>query len=146
MKRWCDVPFADLLVESRDGEWGKGEPEVGHTEAVVIRGTDFAGVNDPEQSLPHRWIKNHLVERKKLRPGDIVFEMAGGTSTQSTGRSALLKPGLSSTTHLFLRYVPASVATYVSTFRGSAQSSFTIFFKACIAPATWVYFTFNIPE
>ena len=94
MKSWNDVPFADLLVESRDGEWGKGEQEVGHTEAVVIRGTDFSGVNDPEQRLPHRWIKNHLVERKKLRSGDIVFEMAGGTSTQSTGRSALLKAAL----------------------------------------------------
>ena len=93
MSSWNDVPFSDLLVESRDGEWGKGEAEVGYTEAVVIRGTDFSGVNDPSQRLPHRWIKDHLVERKKLRPGDIVFEMAGGTSTQSTGRSALLKPG-----------------------------------------------------
>ncbi|WP_189608405.1 restriction endonuclease subunit S [Saccharospirillum salsuginis] len=91
MRNWNDVPFVDLLVESRDGEWGKGEPEVGHTEAVLIRGTDFAGINEPDQNLPRRWIKNHLVERKKLQPGDIVFEMAGGTSTQSTGRSALLK-------------------------------------------------------
>jgi type I restriction enzyme S subunit len=88
---WADVPFAELLVESRDGEWGKGEPEVGHTEAVVIRGTDFASVNDPDHQLPHRWIKDHLVRRKKLIPGDIVFEMAGGTSTQSTGRSAFLR-------------------------------------------------------
>lgn len=94
MSGWNDVPFADLLIESRDGEWGKGEPEVGHAEAVVIRGTDFAGVNDPEKKLPHRWIKDHLVERKKLQPGDIALEMAGGTSTQSTGRSALLKPAL----------------------------------------------------
>ena len=93
MKEWNEVPFAGLLVESRDGEWGKGKPEVGHSEAVVIRGTDFSGVNNPSQNLPHRWIKNHLIERKKLRPGDIVFEMAGGTSTQSTGRSALLRPG-----------------------------------------------------
>jgi len=92
MRSWNDIPFDDLLAESRDGEWGKGEPEVGHTEAVVIRGTDFAGINDPEQNLPHRWIKDHLVKRKKLQSGDIVFEMAGGTSTQSTGRSALLKP------------------------------------------------------
>lgn len=91
MKVWRKVAFSEILIESRDGEWGKGEPEVGHSEAVLIRGTDFAGVNDPDQNLPHRWIKNHLVERKKLQPGDIVFEMAGGTSTQSTGRSALLK-------------------------------------------------------
>lgn len=94
MKNWKDVPFDELLAESRDGEWGLSQPEVGHTEAVVVRGTDFSGINDPGQNLPHRWIKDHLVERKRLQPGDIVFEMAGGTSTQSTGRTALLKPGL----------------------------------------------------
>jgi type I restriction enzyme S subunit len=41
--------------------------------------------------LPLRWIPDHLVGRKKLRAGDILFEMAGGTAKQSTGRSALLK-------------------------------------------------------
>ncbi|NVZ09538.1 restriction endonuclease subunit S [Allochromatium humboldtianum] len=94
MKNWKDVPFDELLVESRDGEWGLSQPEVGHTEAVVVRGTDFSSINNPGQNLPHRWIKDHLVERKRLQPGDIIFEMAGGTSTQSTGRSALLKPGV----------------------------------------------------
>ncbi|MGD1901730.1 MAG: restriction endonuclease subunit S [Geitlerinemataceae cyanobacterium] len=91
MKSWNDTPFSELLIESRDGEWGKGEPEVGHLEAVLIRGTDFANINDPGLTLPHRWIKEHLVERKKLQAGDIVFEMAGGTSKQSTGRNAILK-------------------------------------------------------
>lgn len=91
MKDWNNTPFDDLLVESRDGEWGKGEPQVGYSEALVIRGTDFSRINEPDHKLPHRWIPNHLVARKKLQPGDIVFEMAGGTSTQSTGRSALLK-------------------------------------------------------
>lgn len=120
---WNDVPFADLLVESRDGEWGKGYSEVGHSEAVVIRGTDFAGVNDPAQELPHRWIKNHLLERKKLQPGDIIFEMAGGTSTQSTGRSALLKPAFF-VTHASLPAVCASFSRHLRLDKTKFSSEF----------------------
>lgn len=87
---WTEVPFADLLVDSRDGEWGEGSETLGHQLCKVVRGTDFADLNSPGIELPQRWIPDHLVERKKLQPGDIIFEMAGGTAKQSTGRSALL--------------------------------------------------------
>lgn len=87
---WAEVPFADLLVDSRDGEWGEGNETLGHQLCEVVRGTDFSTLNNPSIELPQRWISDHLVERKKLQPGDIIFEMAGGTARQSTGRSALL--------------------------------------------------------
>jgi type I restriction enzyme, S subunit len=88
---WNKTPFSRLLVDSKDGEWGKGEEAVGLHEAIIIRGTDFAALDDPGAEFPRRWIKAHIVERKRLQPGDIILETAGGTSTQSTGRSALLK-------------------------------------------------------
>lgn len=91
MNRWKETPFAKLLVDSKDGEWGAGEEAVGLREAIIVRGTDFADLNNPAAEFPKRWIKDHLIERKKLGPGDIILETAGGTSTQSTGRSALLK-------------------------------------------------------
>ena len=91
MSEWSQVPFSDLLIESRDGEWGEGREAFGHQLCEVIRGTDFAILNDPSIELPLRWIPDHLVERKRLTIGDILFEMAGGTAKQSTGRSALLK-------------------------------------------------------
>ena len=91
MSEWSQVPFSDLLIESRDGEWGEGQEAFGHQLCEVIRGTDFAILNDPSIELPLRWIRDHLVERKRLTIGDILFEMAGGTAKQSTGRSALLK-------------------------------------------------------
>jgi type I restriction enzyme S subunit len=91
MSDWKETPFAKLLVDSKDGEWGKGEEAVGLREAIVIRGTDFANLDDPAAEFPKRWIKNHLAEKKRLQPGDILLETAGGTSTQSTGRSALIK-------------------------------------------------------
>ncbi len=90
MSDWKVTPFAKLLVDSKDGEWGDGEEAVGLREALVIRGTDFADLDNPSAEFPRRWIKGHIAERKRLQAGDIILETAGGTSTQSTGRSALL--------------------------------------------------------
>jgi type I restriction enzyme S subunit len=91
MSEWTKTPFTRLLVDSKDGEWGDGEATVGSRESLIIRGTDFADLNNPAAQFPRRWIKNHIVDRKRLYPGDLILETAGGTSTQSTGRSALMK-------------------------------------------------------
>ena len=64
---------------------------MGSREALVVRGTDFSELYNPEAQFPQRWIKAHIADRKCLRAGDIILETAGGTSTQSTGRTALLK-------------------------------------------------------
>ena len=84
------VFFSDLLVETRDGEWGEGQESPGHVLCDVIRGTDFSGLHSPQIQLPQRWIPEHLVNRKALMAGDIVLETAGGTAKQSTGRTALI--------------------------------------------------------
>lgn len=90
MKGWNKVPFGDLLIDSKDGEWGEGAPGVGLVAADMIRGTDFAELNSPLKSLPRRYVHERHAVRKRLQVGDIVFEMAGGTAKQSTGRSALI--------------------------------------------------------
>ena len=91
MKPWAKTPFESLLIDSKDGEWGEGSSAVGLVESLIIRGTDFASLNDPATKFPRRWVKEHIANRKKLQPGDLILETAGGTSTQSTGRSVLLK-------------------------------------------------------
>ena len=91
MSEWNDTSFAKLIVDSKDGEWGKADEAVGLQQSLVIRGTDFDNLDNPSGEFPVRWIKNHLVERKRLEPGDIILETAGGTSKQSTGRTAFLK-------------------------------------------------------
>ncbi len=91
MSAWKTTRFESLLLDSKDGEWGDGQETVGSRESLIIRGTDFADLDNPTTEFPRRWIKNHIVDRKRLRPGDIILETAGGTSTQSTGRSALVK-------------------------------------------------------
>lgn len=84
------TPFDDLLLETKDGEWGEGEEAHGHTLCEIVRGTDFANLHHANLELPRRWIADHLVERKALRPSDILIETAGGTAKQSTGRTAFL--------------------------------------------------------
>ncbi len=91
MSGWKKTPFGALLIDSKDGEWGDAVETVGSREAIIIRGTDFGDLDDPSTDFPRRWIKNHIADRKRLQPGDLILETAGGTSTQSTGRSALMK-------------------------------------------------------
>ena len=87
--------LADLLEFTRDGEWGKGEPAEGHVMMGIIRGTDFDKVRYGDFStVPVRYIPKKSAERKVLRPGDILFETAGGTKDQPTGRSVFLKAEL----------------------------------------------------
>jgi type I restriction enzyme, S subunit len=83
--------FADILAESKDGEWGKSEAEFGLEQVLIIRGTDFKKLSNPNADFPLRWVKSDLVKRKRLVAGDLILETAGGTSNESTGRSALLK-------------------------------------------------------
>jgi len=90
MSTWKKTPFESLLVDSKDGEWGEGDSAVGLREALIIRGTDFPDLNNPGAEFPRRWVKEHIVERKQLQARDLILETAGGTSTQSTGRSVLL--------------------------------------------------------
>lgn len=91
MRDWSRTPFSQILVDSKDGEWGESEEAVGLREVTIIRGTDFANLDNPGVAFPQRWVREHIAERKRLQPGDIILETAGGTSSQSTGRSALLK-------------------------------------------------------
>jgi len=90
MSEWSTTAFEALIIDSKDGEWGEGAAAIGLREAFIIRGTDFSELNNPGAEFPRRWIKEHIVDRKQLQPGDVILETAGGTSTQSTGRSVIL--------------------------------------------------------
>ncbi len=85
----------DLLVESKDGEWGKAELISNHQKMLVIRGTDFSTVRFGSlKGVPTRFIPDHIAKRKCLHPADILIETAGGTKDQPTGRTVFLKDRL----------------------------------------------------
>lgn len=106
----------ELLLDSRDGEWGKGEPFDGGHWSSVIRGTDFAGARMGDVSnVPVRVLEDRHLRRKTLAPNDIIIETAGGTKDQPTGRTlyvterllnALPHPAVCASFARFLRIDP----------------------------------------
>jgi len=74
MTTWTTTPFSQLLVDTKDGEWGEDEQSGGLREALIVRGTDFANLDEPDVEFPRRWVKEHIVERKRLQPDDIILE------------------------------------------------------------------------
>jgi type I restriction enzyme S subunit len=84
-----------LIQESKDGEWGKGDPFADAVQVAVIRGTDFDSTRVGDiQDLPIRYIPERIASRKILRANDILIETAGGSTDRPTGRSLLVKPSL----------------------------------------------------
>jgi type I restriction enzyme S subunit len=84
--------LADLIEYSRDGEWGGAESGDGLTEMRIVRGTDFDSFREGHlSSLPVRFIASRKARDKRLLPGDILIETAGGTATRPTGRTVLVR-------------------------------------------------------
>lgn len=82
-----------LLLDTRDGEWGKGEPGGDRTEMRVIRGTDFAALREGQvDTVPTRYLERRHADRKRLQSWDILIETAGGSPDRPTGRTVLLTP------------------------------------------------------
>jgi len=87
--------LAELLEFTRDGEWGSGEADEGLVKVGIIRGTDFSSVRYGDLSgIPTRYVRASVVEKKQLKPRDILIETAGGTKDQPTGRSVYLRDEL----------------------------------------------------
>lgn len=102
----------DLLLDSRDGEWGKEKPFEQSVHMQAIRGTDFEDVRvGNTSSVPARYLADRHATRKKLQKWDIVFETAGGSKDRPTGRSVFLTP--SRMAHFELPVTCASFARFL---------------------------------
>ena len=81
------VPFRDLILETKDGDWGKDEEKAGFVPYRVIRGGDFPNVEIGAISkVPTCYLKKSTVVRRTLKAGDLLIETAGGTKKKPTGR------------------------------------------------------------
>jgi type I restriction enzyme S subunit len=82
----------NLIQESKDNEWGKGEPFDGSVQMVVVRATDFEDVQFGRPlSVPVRFIPPAIAARKTLQLHDIIIETACGGKDRPTGRTQLLR-------------------------------------------------------
>lgn len=85
------ILFKDLLLETKDGDWGQGEPAEGLLPYHVIRATDFASTSLGDVgNVPLRYLPKHTVERRTLALNDILIETAGGSPGRPTGRTMLV--------------------------------------------------------
>jgi type I restriction enzyme S subunit len=84
---WKVGTLAAWLDCSKSGDWGKEEQEGNYTlQVTCIRGTDINGLNGlANLQAPTRFIleKNDF---KILDAHDVIIEISGGSTTQSTGR------------------------------------------------------------
>jgi type I restriction enzyme S subunit len=104
----ASAALRDLLLTTKDGDWGKELPEKGLVPHRVIRGTDFPGVRIGDtKSVPVRYLSEATVHRRTLMPDDILLETAGGSPGRPTGRSLLITERLLSSLDL-----PATCASF----------------------------------
>ncbi len=86
------TPVRGVIAGYIGGGWGKEAPDAKHVvPARVIRGTDIDAVQQGQaESVPFRYHAVSNVLSRVLSPGDIVFEVSGGSKDQPVGRSLLL--------------------------------------------------------
>lgn len=74
------------------GDWGKDTPSSDFSDAAFcIRGADIPSLQSGGVGkMPIRYLKPSSVEKRSLRPNDIVVEISGGSPTQSTGRPVFI--------------------------------------------------------
>ncbi len=81
----------DLLLTTKDGDWGQDAPREGFVPYRVIRGGDFPLVRIGEIStIPLRYLDSGNVHKRTLVAGDIIIETAGGNRDRPTGRVLLV--------------------------------------------------------
>lgn len=89
------LTLSDLLVDSRDGDWGVDDATEGHSPHFVIRGADFPAVRELRvDGVPLRYMPDRTVQRRLLQADDILIETAGGTRDRPTGRVLLITQAL----------------------------------------------------
>ena len=95
-KNWeitCLDQLTDFVI---GGDWGKDKISNQFPSKVLcIRGADIPDLQDfGYGKMPTRFIKLDSFNKRSLIHGDIIFEISGGSPTQSTGRPVLLEKKL----------------------------------------------------
>jgi len=84
--------IGDLIEGTFGGDWGKEAPEGDFINAGnCIRGTDIADLQTGlAKKIPLRFVSTKKLQSIEPKNGDIIFEISGGTETQSTGRATYI--------------------------------------------------------
>ncbi len=93
---WKPMRLEALIKSHIGGGWGNDESADAHTEpAWVIRGTDIPDARHSQfRAVPHRFHTVSNLRSRRLKAGDVVFEVSGGSKGQPVGRTLLMTPEL----------------------------------------------------
>ena len=91
-KKEKDSYLRNYISETIGGDWGKSAPEENNNTMVYcVRGADIPSMEYGNKgNAPIRYILEKNYKNKKLDPNNIIIEISGGSSTQSTGRTAFI--------------------------------------------------------
>tara|TARA_B110000211_G_scaffold189077_1_gene215180 strand:- start:10902 stop:12254 length:1353 start_codon:yes stop_codon:yes gene_type:complete len=89
---WSASNLGHFIEHEIGGGWGEEEASKEFSEsAYVIRGTDFDGLpTGKTQNVPLRWHKKSNLASRKLAPGDIIFEVSGGSQNEGVAKTVLM--------------------------------------------------------
>jgi len=93
---WEVKKIGEVIQYYIGGGWGKERLEGKYSvEAYVIRGTDIPNVRrNNTSSCPLRFHTLSNFKNRKIKEGDIIFEVSGGSKDQPVGRSLLVNQKL----------------------------------------------------
>lgn len=98
---WEAKNIGSLLSGHIGGGWGKKEIDDKHScHAYVIRGTDISQVSFMEiGSCPSRYHTESNLRSRRLRSGDIIYEVSGGGKETPVGRVLMITENVLNTFH-----------------------------------------------
>lgn len=93
---WAVKKLGEVIQYYIGGGWGEENQIFSNTVgAYVIRGTDIPDLKMGKFDLPpYRYHKAAGYASRVMRPGDIVFEVSGGSKDQLLGRALLITEGI----------------------------------------------------
>ena len=93
---WNEYKLGELIDFHIGGGWGEEFQTDGFPDpAYVIRGTDMDNLPlGSIENVPNRWHKVSNLKSRRLKHGDIVFEVSGGSSYEGVARTLLITEGL----------------------------------------------------
>ncbi len=88
-REWSKKTLRSVVATYIGGGWGaECQTEDCPAPAAVIRGTDIPGaLLGNTREIPRRFHKNSNLKSRTLQPGDIIFEVSGGSRDQPVGRA-----------------------------------------------------------
>jgi len=139
-KGWTELSIESLFYYNVGGDWGKEESSDDFpVKVAIIRGTDFGNIQNGDISrIPIRYIKRENLEKKKIKNGDLLIEISGGSKEQPTGRTIMLTDPI---LKLFdCPVVPASFCRLIRPFNFNHSVFLSTFFsRFYLLGGTWEY-------